>query len=214
MKLEAQKRDINQNLDTLRVDAKLPAVCYGPDVESTSIVLDYKTFMMLTREAGSSTIIDLSIDGEEHEVLIKQIDRDPLSDAMIHVDFYAIKRGAEIEIAVPVHFIGESPAAKADAVINEIIHEINVRCRPRVLPSHIDIDLALLTEIGSTITVGDLQLAEGITILNAPEDAIAAVNAAVEEVEEVDDAAELADVLADKTEDGEEGGEGEEATEK
>ena len=202
MKLQASKRDTNDSLRSVRESGNIPAVCYGPDVESTTISVQEGEFIQLNRAASSSTIVDLDIDGENHEVLIKQIDREPVSEQILHVDFYAIKRGVEMEINVPIVFVGESAGAKQGGVLTEVMHELSVRCRPRNLPEQVEVDLSLLDTVGSTITVADVNLGEDVTVLNAPEDAIATVTEVSEEPEGEGDAEAMAEVLADKTEEG------------
>lgn len=204
MKLEAQKRDTQESLSTIRQGGFIPAVCYGPDVESTAISINERDFIKLTNQASSSTIVDLDINGEEHEVLIKQIDRHPVTEHVLHVDFYAIKRGAEMEINIPLEFVGEAPASKEGAVITEVMYELPVTCRPRSLVDYIEIDLSALTEIGSHITVADITLPEGITATAEPDETIALASAPVEEPEEDEEeggsAEDMAEVLADKGE--------------
>lgn len=208
MKLEAQKRDTQESLDTIRTGGYIPSVCYGPDMESAAISISQREFIQLTNKASSSTIVDLNIDGEEHEVLIKQIDRHPVTEHVLHVDFYAIKRGAEMEISIPIEFVGESPAAKDGAVVTEVMYELPVVCRPRDLVDYIEIDLSALTEVGSHITVADITLPEGITATTEPDETIAIASAPVEEPEEDEEeggsAEDMAEVLADKSEDDEE----------
>ena len=199
MKLEVAKRDTTTKLDALRADKLVPAVCYGPELEALPIQIEYGEAVALLREAGSSTIIDLEVAGDEgHEVLIKDVQRHPVTEEVLHIDFYAIKRGEEIEINVPLEFVGESAAARAGGVLSYIVYELPVRCRPRNLPEHITIDLSLLEEIGQSITVADLKLGEDVSITADPEETIAIVSEAKEEEEEEDTSAEeIAEVLAD-----------------
>ena len=207
MKLEAQKRDADISVTTVREGGSIPAVCYGPDMESTAISINEREFIQLTHKASSSTIVDLDIEGEAHEVLIKEIDRHPVSENILHVDFYAIKRGAEMEINIPLEFVGEAPAAAEGAVITEVMYELPVSCRPRNLVDYIEVDLSALTEIGSHITVADITIPEGITPTVDMEDTIALASAPVEETEEDEEggsAEEMAEVLADSSEEGEE----------
>lgn len=200
MKLEAAKRDTKQSLDTLRENLLVPAICYGPDLEPLAIEIPYGETVSLLHDAGSSTIIDLEVGGEAHEVLIKDIQRHPVTEDILHVDFYAIKRGEEIEINVPLEFVGESKAANAGGVLTYVMHELPVKCRPRNLPEQIEIDISLLEELGQSITVSDLELGDDIVIMAEAEDAIATVAEAREEEEEDTSAEDMAEVLAGDTE--------------
>ncbi|MFW0871121.1 MAG: 50S ribosomal protein L25 [Patescibacteria group bacterium] len=212
MKLEVAKRNTEEGLESLRSKKLVPAICYGPDIDPISIQIPYGEVVSLLHKAGSSTIIDLEVAGEgAHEVLIKDIQRHPVTEDILHIDFYAIKRGEEIEIDVPLEFVGQSKAAQAGGVLTYVMYELPVRCRPRNLPEKIEIDLSLLAELGQAITVADIHPGEGVTILSEPEEAIAIVSEAKEEVEEEDTSAEdIAEVLAgDEGEESEESAKGE-----
>jgi large subunit ribosomal protein L25 len=198
MKLEAVRRKPEQSTDTLRSNKLVPAICYGPDLEETiAIEIPYGKAASLLHEAGSSTIIDLEVSGEDaHEVLIKDIQRHPVTEDIFHIDFYAIKRGEEIEINVPLEFVGESKAADKGAVMTYVLYELPVRCRPRSLPEQIEIDLSLLEEVNQSITVADLNLGDDITIMAEADETIVTAAEAREEEEEDDTSADdIAEVL-------------------
>jgi len=97
MKLQAQTRTTEEKASVLRAGDMVPAVCYGPDQDALSLSVNGGEFTKLFREAGSSTIIDLELDGETYEVLVKDIDRHPVSEDILHIDFYAIKRGEKLQ---------------------------------------------------------------------------------------------------------------------
>lgn len=199
MKLQAQKRATEEKASVIRKAGMIPAVCYGPDQEAVTVAIDSREFIKTYREAGNSTIIDLEADGESYEVLVKDIDYHPVTDEILHIDFYAIKRGEEMQLSVSLVFVGESQADKDGGILNEILHELEVRCLPRNIPSEIEVDLSTLTEAGMAITVGDLQLGEGVVATAESTDVVVSVSEASEEVEEEtgDDQAALDAVLAD-----------------
>ncbi|MFT5036714.1 MAG: large subunit ribosomal protein L25 [Candidatus Azotimanducaceae bacterium] len=175
-------------LDVTKRDKKTPkaadamlGVVYGPKQESISLSLDKRTFEKTLKESGESTIITLKGLGEDIEVLVHDVAFNAEKGGVEHVDFYAIERGKELTTNVALEFIGEAPVEKSGATVNKVLHDVEVTCRPSVLPSHIEVDLSVLTEEMSQITVNDLVVAEGVTIGNDIEDVVVNVSAAREE---------------------------------
>jgi len=205
MKLQAQIRAAEDKLSVLRAGDMIPVVCYGPDQEAITAQVAKGEFIRVYREAGSSMIIDLEIGSDSYEVLVKDMDYHPVSEEILHVDFYAIKRGEEMQLSVPIVFIGESEAAKSGAVVNEILHELEVRCLPRNIPAEIEVDLSALNEAGASISIADLALGEGVVAVADTSDIVANASDAVEEKEdEGEDAQAAVDaVLAEPKEDSE-----------
>jgi large subunit ribosomal protein L25 len=206
--LTVEKRDDKaKSADALRNKGILPGVVYGPKQEATPLAIDKKTFEKVLKEAGESTIVSLEGLDEATEVLIHDVAFDAHKGGVIHVDFYAIERGKELTVDVPLEFIGEAPIEKTGATANKVLHEIEVTCLPRNLPSHIDVDISVLVDEESAVHVKDLVIPEGVKVENDPEDVVVNVSAAreeePEEVSEVD-----MDAIEVEQKGKEEGGEG------
>ena len=102
-----------------------------------------------------------------------------------HVDFYAIERGKDMTLHVPLHFIGDAPAEKTGAgTVTKVLHEIEVTCRPSKIPSHIDVDVSSLVDAESKITVADLTVPAGVKVENEADETVAVVSVKKEEVED------------------------------
>lgn len=187
LQLEVTKRE--GGADATRTAGNIPAVVYGPKQEPLSIAVNKTTFEKLFSTAGESTIITLTGLDEEIEVLVHDISFNPERGGMNHVDFYAIERGKELTTTVALSFIGEAPIEKSGAMVMKSLQEVTVTCRPSVLPSEIEVDLSVLTEESSHISVGDLVVAEGVTIDTDAEVSVASVAAAREEEPEEEVAA-------------------------
>lgn len=184
--LTIEKRDTQANLDGLRKGGKLPGVFYGPKEEATPILLDTKAFLKVWHEAGESSVIGLEGIGETKDVLIHDVDVHPVTQVPRHVDFYVIEKGKKVTVNVPLVFAGVSPAVKnLGANLIKVLHEIEIEAMPKDLPHEIVIDISNLAEIGSHISVGDIQLPSGVVALADKEDMIVSV-AAVEEEKEQD----------------------------
>lgn len=204
LKLEVEKREASN--DAVRAAGKIPAVVYGPKQEPVSIAVDKLKFEKTLQEAGESTIISLVGLDQEIEVLVHEVSFDPAKGGVDHADFYAIERGKELTTNVVFDFIGEAPVEKTGATVTKVMHEVEVTCLPRALPSHIDVDLSLLATEDSQIHISDLVIPEGVTLAAKPDDVVAAVSAArEEESEETTEAVDMdaVEVVGEKKEEGE-----------
>jgi len=173
-----------EGADAVRAAGSVPGVVYGPKQEAINIAVDAFTFEKTLHEAGESTIITLTGLEEEIEVLVQDVAFNAARGGVEHVDFYAIERGKELTTNVAIDFVGEAPAEKAGHIINKSLQEVEVTCRPSVLPSSIEVDITGLTEVDQSITVGDLVVVEGVAINTDAEISVVSVSAAKEEVEE------------------------------
>jgi len=184
--LNVEKRDKKTGLASIRKTGKMPAVFYGKKEASTPIMLPLATFEKVLKEAGESTILHLSGNDIDVDVLIHDVDLDPVTDKPRHADFYAIEKGKKLEISVPLEFVGVAPAVKdLGGVLVKVMHEIEIEALPKDLPQKIEIDLSTLTTFDSVIAIKDIKVPAGVEIKAKPEDVIASVYEPKEEVIEV-----------------------------
>lgn len=184
--LPAKTRTTEENLTQMRIAGRVPGVVYG-NIENTMLSFDEVALKKAFVRAGESTLVELDADGKKIPVLFHSIDQHPVSDRMIHVDFYAVDMKKEVEAPVHIRFVGESLAVKdMAAILVTALNEVTVRALPANLPHDLPVDLSKLTEFGSTITVADLVVPDGVEILNDKDEVIAvAQEPREEEVEEV-----------------------------
>ncbi len=168
----------------LRNAGLIPAVVYGPKQEPLAISVNKIVFEKLLKDAGESTVINLVGVGEEIEVLVHDVSFNPSRGGVEHVDFYAIEKGKEITVHVPLEFIGEAPAIKLGGSLTKVLHEIEVTCKPSALPQHIEVDVTSLDDFQKQIHVADLTIPAGVKVLNDGEEVVALVQEVVEEPEE------------------------------
>ncbi len=212
--LNVEKRDMKASLSSIREAGKMPAVFYGKKEESTPIMLSYAVFEKTLRDAGESTIIHLVGEGIDVDVLIHEVDYNPVTDKPRHADFYAIEKGKKIEIKVPVEFIGVSPAVKDfGAVLVKVMHEIEIEALPKDLPHNIEVDLSTLAKFDDVIEVKDIKAPAGVEIKSGPEEVVASVYEPKEEVVEAAPVDLSAIEVAKKGKEANGTAEGEEATE-
>ncbi len=184
LQLAAQKREARG--EQVRTKTVLPAVVYGMGGASTSITLNHDEFVRLYKQAGEASLIDLSLDGkDEGKVLIHDIAYDPVSDAVIHVDLRRIDMNKPMTATVELRFVGEPPVIKEQGgTLMHNISEVEVKCLPKDLISHIDVDVSVLKTFDDLIKVKDLAV-PGSVVITSPqsEDLVAKATPAISEAE-------------------------------
>lgn len=163
----------------LAKEGRMPAVVYGPKQDATPISIALSEFKKVLRDAGESSVIALEGLGQSMQVLIHDVDHDPVTGTPRHADLYAIEKGAKVEVAVPLVFIGESPAVKAGANIVKVMHELEVEADPANLPHEIEVDISSLAAEGDQIHVSDIKVPHGVAV-KADADEVVALTQAVE----------------------------------
>lgn len=186
----------------LRRAGSVPGVVYGAHHAATPIAIEARAFEKVLREAGEATIVSLEGLGGSTSTLptlIHEVDFDPITNQPRHVDFYAVTKGEKVKVAIPLVFVGESPAVEAGANLVKVLHEIEVEADPMNLPHNIAVNLSVLAAINDRIYVKDLVLPAGITLISEPGEVVALVQEIVEEKEEVvAPAADIASIEVEK----------------
>ena len=151
----------------------LPAVLYGPGIESMPLAVAKRDFETVLREAGETSLVTLNVEGgASHNVLIHDVAKDPLTLEPIHADFYAVRMDKPIEAKVPLAFTGEAPAVENEGgILVKVLHELEVTALPKDLPHEIPVNLAGLLKIEDKLYVRDLPLPPGVSA-EAPADEV------------------------------------------
>ena len=177
--LGAKKRtEMGRKTNKGRKSGQLPAVVYGKGIKSESLWIDALDFCRLVKKSGESVIIDLTIDGkDDRNVIVNEIQRDPVKNNYRHVDFYQVNMKEKIETEVELAFIGESEAVKAmGGVLVKSIDHIKIKCLPTDLPSHIDVDISKITNFEEHIAIKDLNISDKVEIESDLETVVALVS--------------------------------------
>lgn len=163
----------------LRHTGVVPAVVYGGKQREYPIQLDAKTFGdVLRRQASHNFLVNLEIDGANEKTklaIVQDIQRNPLNGALVHVDFRAVSENDVIHATVPIELHGEPVGVKAGGLLEQLVHEIEVQCRPGDLPETLVNDVENLS-LGQGLKVGDLNLPKGVTVKLDGEVLVAIVN--------------------------------------
>ena len=201
IELEAEKREsVGKSLNSLRKEGFLPSVVYGHNFEPVAIKLKYKDFEKVFKRAGESTLINLKIGGKEEPTVIKDIQKDPVSDEFIHADFYKVNLLEKIKANIPVVVKGESEAVKNGGILIKTVNELEVEALPQDLPHELEIDISRLKNFGDHIQIKDILVSDMVKIEANPEDTVALIQEPrEEEVEEAAPSVEEVEVIKKET---------------
>ncbi len=183
--LTATKRSKTEKLATVRSNGMVPGVVYGARVENTSISVPSVAFKKIFKEAGESNAIVLDLEGKKIDVLIHDVQVDPVHGFSIHVDFLAIDINKPVEVAVPLEFTGVAPAEKLGlGTLVKVLHEVEIRALPKDIPHTLSVDISPLETLEHQIHAKNIILPSGVILITDAEEVIALVAAAKEEKEE------------------------------
>jgi large subunit ribosomal protein L25 len=188
--LTAIKRSKTDKLKTIRNNGMVPAVVYGVRVENTMISVSSIDFAKILKIAGESSTILLEITGSNEkeksvkiDVLIHDMQVDPIRGFPIHIDFLAIDMNKKVEVTVPIEFIGIAPAEKEGlGILVKTLHEIEVEALPKDLPHNVSVDLSVLIALDNQIHVKDITLPKGVTMITDVNEVIVLIAPIKEEV--------------------------------
>jgi len=180
--LKVQKRT-EKDTDLVRAQGLVPGVVYGPDREATSVSVKAIELQKLYNEAGESTLIDFSIDGEETvKVLIQDLQYSPVKGNIIHVDFRQIQMGVEMEATIELEYVGVAPAVKElGGTLSTSRDSLDIKCLPKDLVTSIEVDVSVLKTFDDAIYVKNLPLPAGIVSTEDTELLVAKVTAPMSE---------------------------------
>ncbi len=179
VKLEVQSRGNESTARELRREDSIPAVFYGEKKDNKNLMVDYQTFRRAFDKAGWNTVIELDIDGKDKtNVLVHDLQHDPVSGRFTHIDFKFIDLNKEITTEVPLVAIGESMAVRSlGGTLMQSRDMLMVKCMAKAIPHSLEFDISVLEDFHSSIHVKDLKLPEGVEVMEDSELTIASVAA-------------------------------------
>jgi large subunit ribosomal protein L25 len=160
----------------LRAAGKLPATLYGFETEPTSLAVDAKEFRGALRSAaGSHVLLRLLIDGKKKPtVILKELQRNPLRDEFLHVDFQSVTLTEKITAAVSIRLVGDAAGVKEGGILQHGLWELQVEALPTELPDHIEVDVSGLGG-GQSLHVKDISLPDNLKIVSQPDEMVATI---------------------------------------
>lgn len=188
-KLDMQKRDkVGSNaVRKLRVKELIPGVIYGKDFEPINVTVDEKELRKVHLMAGTSSLIDVKVDGEEHTVIIKDVQKHPFKNHYVHVDFKEIKMGEVANFTIPVVLEGRDEIRLQPSVLMQLLDEVEIECLPKNLPNEAAVSVIDM-QYGDTFEVKDLDVFKNpdIKVLDDETEAVCSLSEPKEEVIEED----------------------------
>ncbi len=168
---------LGKKVKRLRREGIIPANVYGRGLDSLAIQVVRDDLVSVIRTAGRNEIVYLRLDGEEpRPTFVRQIQRNPVTDAILHVDFYQISLMEKVRMEVPLALVGTAPAEQAyGGTLLHSLDSITVEGLPTDIPSVIEVDVSGLAEIDAAIHVGELSVPEQVAVLSDPEVVVAKI---------------------------------------
>lgn len=185
-----------------RTSGLIPAVFYNPQAESLMLTVSNADMKNILKKKDENIFITLQIEDEGKSLdrmsIIKDIQLDPLTGQILHIDFYEISMDHKLTVDVPVHFVGSPEGIELGGELQIMKREVSISCLPSILPDHITVDISGL-KVGEALRIKDLPLTEGMTILES-EDAILAMISVTREAmkSEAEEAPKAPEVLKQK----------------
>lgn len=177
-KLKAEIRKLEgRKVKTLRSQGVVPANIFGKKIKSQAVQVLLKDFQEIYKEVGTTGIIELQLGSEKRPVLVHEVQLNPKTDEVLHIDFHQVDLKERIEAEVPVELTGESPAEKqALGTVVQYVNEVKVEALPTDLPEQFVVDTGGLTEVDQVVYVKDLKVDKNkVEIKNDPEEIVVKV---------------------------------------
>jgi large subunit ribosomal protein L25 len=168
----------------LRASGLLPAVLYGDgDGASTALAVPDRVVDYTLHHIGDNALYDIDLGAGGSTARIVDVQRDPVSGRLLHVDFAPVDMQRRIEVTVPLHVVGEAPGTEEGGVLQQVAYEVQIETLPGDIPQELTLDVSSLG-MNENLTLADLRLPEGITLVSEPEEVAAIVTAPTEITEE------------------------------
>jgi large subunit ribosomal protein L25 len=182
MTIEVQRREeLGKNANRrARAAGMIPAVVYGGGRDSAAVQVNRRSFLELFRgshgvDQSKILLLKLADTGQERHAMIRDLQIDPISRQVVHIDFQRVLMDQRVRVAVPIEIKGTAYGVKTEGgVLDFVVREVHIECLPGDIPAHIDLDVTDL-HVGHHIEAGQLQLPDGVTLLDEPERVIVAL---------------------------------------
>ena len=202
-KIKVEKREIfGKNASRrLRREGMIPAILYGSGSSNVPLTLKKQdVFMILKSDTGENTVFQVSFDSEIRDVMIKELQRDPVTDEILHADFVHIAMDKAIRVSVPLVSVGEAVGVKTEGgFVDFITRELEVECLPKNIPEHIEMDISGL-HVRQSLKAEDITLPEGVKLITSSDTMLVLIEVPLKEEEiEVEEEEE---VIAEEEEPG------------
>jgi large subunit ribosomal protein L25 len=138
----------------IRQEGSIPAVLYGKDIDVKTITVDTKDFKEILKSEGRNAIVDIELDGESYFAMLKDVQTHPITNDILHLEFYNIDRSQKVEVTIPIRLVGKEISKIEGAVVHQL-DEVKIRCPSTKIPRQIELDITELT-LGHSLHVSYL----------------------------------------------------------
>lgn len=189
-KITVQSREgIGSNrVNKLRAEKLIPGVIYKRGEETRSLEVDEKVFQHVFRRAGTTSVIELDLDGEAHSVIVKDVQMHPVRNQVLHIDFQALDMTEKIKVLIPVHLLNREEIKLQPSVLTQLLNEVEVECLPGNIPNTADVDVSDM-DFTTPLFVSDLDIAKdkNLEILEEEDTVVCTLSEPQEEEEEIEE---------------------------
>lgn len=202
MKISLRNEIGSNEIKQLRLDNYIPGVIYGRGRETKHVMVDNAEFAKTFKVAGTTSIIDLEVEGDTVPVIIKEIQKHPIKDKILHVDFQELRMDEKIKMSIPIILLNRDSIRLQPSILMQLLDQVEIECLPMDIPQAAEIDVENM-EFNAPRYVKDLDIAsnENITILNDLEMVVCSLSApSLQEEEEETEEAEVADTNEEDSE--------------
>lgn len=197
--IKAERREIfGKNASRrLRKDGMIPAIIYGAHDVNVPLTLSKKDiFLILRSETGENTVFQVSFDSEKRNAMIKELQRHPVTDEILHADFIQIAMDKTVRVSVPVVTVGDAVGVKTEGgFVDFITREVEIECLPKNIPEHIEVDISDL-HLRQSLKVEDITFPEEIKLISDPDTILVLIEVPSKE-EEIEVEEEEEEVIAE-----------------
>ena len=193
LRVKPRKRIGKSGAREVRKEGNIPAILYGQGEDSVPLVVQPDELKQaLSNNAGMNTVLELEIDGSEPSAkkfsMLGEVQKDPLKNKVIHIDFLAIDMEKNVKVKVPVNTQGRSEGERKGGKLEKLMRTIDLECLPGNIPDSIEIDVSSLN-MGDFVDIASLTLGEGVKILRDGSEKVVhvIVERSMEEIEEAEE---------------------------
>ncbi|MFD0717127.1 50S ribosomal protein L25/general stress protein Ctc [Paenibacillus sp. GCM10027626] len=174
LKADARKAGSRGALNQLRQKGQIPGVVYGKKIgQPLPVSVSEKELLNIIR-THPNAVLELQLAGGKQPAMLAEIQRDPLSGSVLHIDFHQIDMNEEVKAAVRIEWTGEAQGVKEGGILQAMLHEIEVQCLPDRLPEAIEIDISQL-QVGENLLVSSLELPAGVKAKMDPDQVVVTI---------------------------------------
>lgn len=156
----------------LRASGMVPGTVYGRDTDPIGVAVNARELKHLLSKSGANALIDLNVDGKKHLTLARDVQRNPIRNEILHIEFMVVSRNQEVVVDIPIHWVGKAAGEREGGIVEHVSTTLHVKAKATAVPDSIEVDISLL-DLDKPIHVSDVVVPDGIEILTAVEEVLA-----------------------------------------